>query len=97
MTQSPLNLSPEWPPTTDQLATAVRDMHWRLEQLAYDLETRPHVTRGGQIPAVAKELEALAYLLQLHDKAWLDSYRSVLPPQRSDGTEGAPPQWSPQT
>jgi hypothetical protein len=59
-------LSPEWPPNTDQLAEIARRMHWRLEQLAYDLEHHPHAVEG-RLGGLAADLSTFAYLLQRHD------------------------------
>lgn len=59
-------LSPQWPPTADQLAEITNNVHWELQAVAYDLGTRPHVTRDGRLERVAADLDALAHLLRQH-------------------------------
>jgi hypothetical protein len=60
-------LSPEWPPSTDQLAEIAKAAHWQLDQLAYDLANRPHLTMDGRLSKIADDLNALAKLLRHHD------------------------------
>lgn len=58
--------SPEWPPSTDQLARITNSTHWQLEELGYDLRRRPHLTRDGRLVRIAADLDALAHLLRQH-------------------------------
>lgn len=58
---------PQWPPSTDELAEIAKNVHWELDQVAYDLANRPHLTRDGRLTRIAADLDALAKLLRNHD------------------------------
>lgn len=61
MTQPSL---PEWPPNDDQLAEIANGLHWKLQEIGYDLAVRPHTVTDGRRKALAYDLTSFADLLR---------------------------------
>lgn len=58
-------LPAQWPPDQFQIATLIYDMHWEMDQFAYDLG-RGAVDREG-LDTMAGRLEGIAQLLRNHN------------------------------
>lgn len=57
-------LSPQWPPSDNQLAEIARTIHWQVQAFGYDLEVRPHFVTTDRRLRVADDLEAFARMLR---------------------------------
>ena len=63
MTPHVPHLSPEWPPTDDQLAETARGVHWEVEQVAYDFAHRPHLMTTDRRRKIAADLRVFAKMM----------------------------------
>ena len=89
MAQVP-DLSPEWPPTADQLATLLMVAHWETSDLAWD------VPRGKaskeRLARAADAFEALAKLMRNHEP--VERKEAAVPDQpEQDERETPGQQW----